>query len=394
MTTPRLVLVTRRFWPLVGGTERAMAGLATEFRARGLAVTLLTARWEPAWPTKLVFCGVPVVRLPQPPTGPWGTLYYMFQLARWLRRHRRQYDLVYVSMLKQDAAAALLSVAHRASVVLRAEQGGAAGDCHWQRETWGGRWIGRRCRAASAWVAPTPAIAAELRQAGYAEQRIRTIPDGVPIPPPSNLAIRAAARQALGDTQEQLRLDTAAPLAVYTGRLHPDKGLYYLLKAWRQVVQRQPEARLWLVGSGPHRAALEDQIESLGLWRTVVLAGTFDQVDEILAAADLFVYPSCEEELSRALVEAMAAGLAIVASNTAGNRLLLDEGRHALLVPARASEPLAAAILRLLEDPPLAARLGAAARCRAEQEFSLARCADRHLELFAQLLTPGDENSS
>ena len=98
--------------------------------------------------------------------------------------------------------------------------------------------------------------------------------------------------------------------------------------------------------------------------------------------------------MSLALLEAMAAGLAIVASDIPGNRLLLDEGRHALLVPVRASEPLAAAILRLLDDPALAARLGAAARCRAEQEFSLARCADRHLELFANLLTSRDGNPS
>ena len=270
MIPARLVLVTRRFWPLVGGAERAMAALAAEFRARQMNVTLLTARWEAAWPTQLAFCGVPVIRIPQPSRPQVGHAVVHGASGAWLRRHRGQYDLVYVSMLKHDAAAALCAVRRGTPVVLRAEGAGAGGDCRWQEQAWGGRWIARRCRQAAALVAPGAAIAEELRAAGYAAGRIHAIGNGVSIPPPRTAAARAAAREALGDAQPALGLPGEAILAVYTGRLHAEKGLYYLLKAWRQMVVRHPQARLWLVGEGPQRTALEEQIESLGLWRQVV----------------------------------------------------------------------------------------------------------------------------
>ena len=117
----RLVLVTRRFWPMVGGAERAVAELAAELANRAVPVTLLTARWQPSWPAEINYRGVPVVRLPNPRLRAWGTFRYMQALGRWLRRHRDEYDLVYVSMLKHDAYAALAAVGGDAPVVLRAE---------------------------------------------------------------------------------------------------------------------------------------------------------------------------------------------------------------------------------------------------------------------------------
>ena len=115
----RLVLVTRRFWPLVGGAETVMANLAAELAARGVGVTLLTARWQNDWPAELTYRGEPVVRVPNPALRGWGTWRYMKAIDRWLRENRDSYDLVYVSMLKHDAYAALGAVAGSGPVVLR-----------------------------------------------------------------------------------------------------------------------------------------------------------------------------------------------------------------------------------------------------------------------------------
>jgi hypothetical protein len=95
----RLVLVSRRFWPLVGGAERAVASLGVELVRRGAQVTILTARWEPAWPAEVTFSGIRVIRLPQPARRMWGTLRYIQALGQWIARHRGQYELVCVSML-------------------------------------------------------------------------------------------------------------------------------------------------------------------------------------------------------------------------------------------------------------------------------------------------------
>lgn len=385
MTARRLVLITDRFWPLVGGVPRMMAALAVEFLARGREVTVLTASWDPAWPARLTYQGVPVIRLPHRRRTAWGTAGHLFRLFRWLRAQRGRCDLVYVSPLRCEALAALYAAPRGAPVVLQAHGAGEGGDCAWQRQVRGARWLARAQRKAAAIVAPCAAVADELRQGECPTERLHVIAPGVALPPPVSLAARLAARDTLLEAQPMLRLATDAPLAVCTCRLQADRGLYFLLKAWRQVLQRRPQACLWLAGEGPDRAALEEQIRSLGMMGRVLLPGTFVQVDELLAAADLFVFPSQQESLSLSLLEAMAAGLPIVAADAPGSRAALLDDRHGLLAPPRSSEALAQAIERLLADPPLAARLGAAARRRAQQCFSLERCVDQHLELFDRL---------
>ena len=386
MSPLRVVLVTRRFWPLVGGAERVMANLGDELADRGAQVTMLTARWDAHWPAEITFRGVPVVRLPNPPTRGWGTFRYMQSLARWLRRNPDRYDLVYVSMLKHDAYAALGAIRGGVPVVLRAEGAGRGGDCLWQLQANCGARIKRRCMKAAALVGPSRVIQRELIAAGYPRTRIHYLPNGVPIPPPGNPHGKKAARAALGAVQPALDVTGPAPLAVYAGRLDEAKGLADLVAAWGPISSRWSQARLALVGEGPYRAALEEEIDARGLNGRVVLAGTFDSVDELLAAADLFVLPSLAEGMSVALLEAMAAGLPIVATDIPANRHLVADGQHGLLVPCRDPDALGAAIRRLLDDPELAARLGAAAAERAAGQFSLARMADEHVRLFESLI--------
>lgn len=386
----RVVLVTRRFWPLVGGAERAMANLAAEFAARGIAVTVLTARWQPSWPAEIHYRGAAVVRLPQPSLRLWGTIRYMQAIGRWLRQNEGRYDVVCVSMLKHDAYAALGAVGGRVPVVLRAAGAGRSGDCLWQLDARCGRRIKKRCMRADAVVGPSRAIQRELIAAGYPRDRVHWLPNGVPIPDEPDagpVTRKSAARAALAAANPALECPGSAPLAVYTGRLDRAKGLDTLLAAWQAVVTRggHENAQLWLAGDGPYAAALRAEIESRNLARRVVLAGVFDAVDELLSAADLFVLPSLEEGMSVALLEAMAAGLPVVATDIPGNRDVVADGREALLVPVEDAEALSTAIVRVLEEPDLATRLGTAARRLAVERFSLAAMANRYLELFEGL---------
>lgn len=386
MSLRRLVLVTRRFWPLVGGAERAMANLATEFAARGLEVTVLTARWEPHWPTEIAYREVPVVRVPQASVRYWGTLQYMRAVRRWLRENPDRYDLVCVSMLKHSAYATLREVVGRVPVVLRAAGGGRSGDCIWQLEARMGARIKRRCMRADAFIAPSHTIQRELVAAGYPRARIHHLPNGVRIPPPIDDETKRRARVALATANASLVLPDQAPLAVFTGRIDAAKGLAELVAAWRAVADRRRDARLWIVGDGPFESDLRRQIEAENLSSRVVLAGIFDDVSDVLAAADLFVLPSHEEGMSQSLLEAMAAGLPTVASDIAGNRSLIDDGREGRLVPPRRADALAAAILAMIDNPADAAELGAAARQRVSREHSLEKMADDYLAVFERLL--------
>lgn len=387
MTLPRVVLVTRRFWPLVGGAEIMAARLAAGLRARGAATTILTARWQPNWPAEIEHHGVRVIRLVNPQTRVWGTWRYMRAVGHWLAKHRSAFDLAYVSMLKHDAYAAVTAGRrHRFPVVVRAEGAGLTGDCHWQLEANFGSQIKRRCQRADAFVAPSTAIERELIVAGYARNRIHYIPNGVVIPEPRDEASRAAARADLAEADASLAIGNFAPLVVYTGRLHAMKGLDYLVRAWPTVLNRLPDARLWLVGDGPCRGELNDLIGNLGLWGFVYLAGPFDDVEDFLRAADLFVLPSLEEGMSLAVLEAMAAGLPVVATNIPANQAIVEENVSGRLVPPRDGERLAGAVIDLLADGPAAESLGQAARRQASERFSLDRTLDRHLELFERVL--------
>jgi glycosyltransferase involved in cell wall biosynthesis len=378
----RLALITRRFWPLMGGAEVVMANLGVEFRRMGHQVILLTAQWEPEWPVDLVHREVPVHRLHNPRQRGWGTWRYMAALRHWLRTHHEQLDAVFVSMLKHDAYVAVRTLRDTSCrVILRAEGGGETGDCHWQQHARFGRRIRRVCQSADAIIAPSPAIRDELLGAEYASERVHFVANGVPPAPPRDDNRQAAARTELAEANWDLHVPQDEPLALYTGRLHQDKGLLDLVDAWRIVVRSHPHARLWLVGEGPLREQLYQCISDLDLRRNVLLPGVFDDVSGLLAAANLFVLPSYQEGMSISLLEAMAAQLACVASDIPGNRQLIVDQRHGLLVPPRRPDELAQAILALIANPLRCRQLGAAAARQVTENFSVAQAAQAHLNI-------------
>ncbi|MHB8736812.1 MAG: glycosyltransferase family 4 protein [Terriglobales bacterium] len=388
-----MILVTRRFWPLVGGAEIIMARLAAAFQARGAPTTILTARWQADWPAEIEHHGVRVVRLANPPHRVWGTWRYMQALARWLRRHRGEFDLVYASMLKHDAYAALGAGGRDGfPVAVRAEGAGLTGDCHWQLEANCGLRIKHRLMDTDALIAPSRAVERELIAAGYPRDRIHYLPNGVSVPSQRDAAARREARESLAEVNPALALAPDAPLVLYTGRLHEMKGLDHLVSAWPMVLARQPLARLWIVGEGSYRRELAGQIDHLGLGGQIHLAGAFDDVEDFLLAADLFVLPSLEEGMSLALLEAMSVGLPVVATSIPANQVLVDDC-HGRLVPPADSAALAAAINDLLDHADDAQRLGEAARRRVSTDYSLDKMVTDHLALFEGLLAARRRNS-
>jgi glycosyltransferase involved in cell wall biosynthesis len=382
----RIALVTRRFWPLVGGAERVMALLAEELRQLGARPTVVTAQWDSHWPREIDHAGTPVIRLPQPQIRGWGTIRYMWALSRYLRSHRTEIDAVLVSMLKHDAYVAVGAMPSAIPVVLRAEGGGSTGDCQWQREARFGARIKRRAENADAFIAPSESIADELRGAGYDADRVHFVPNGVSIPPERTPQRRSAARVTLGEANPDLRVTESTPVALYTGRLHEAKGLHDLVRCWRKVLDLWPEARLWLVGDGPERDDLYDRLKQQELRYHVSMPGAFDDVTELLYAADMFVLPSYEEGMSLSLLEAMAAGTPVIATDVPGNRRLVTHAEHGLLVPVKNPLSLAEAVAEVITLRDEAARRVVRARQRVEQEFSVRRMAEQHLELIEAMI--------
>ncbi len=384
MKSLRLLMVTPRYWPLMGDTERVTERLANEFCKLGHPTTILTGRWQTEWPESVIHRGAVVKRLPIAPRGGWSTLRYMRALSRWVRQHRRDFDVAYAMNLRQDAYAVIGSLRSTGlPVVLRAQRVGSTGDCDWQSTArFGGR-IRATCQAANAIIAPTHAGCDELLRAGYSA--IHEISYGASEAEPRTAASRFHARDALGDVNHDLQAAEFAPVAVCVERFAEGRGLPELIRAWLPIADRWPSAKLWLIGDGPLRDSLYETIVDLGLRQQIVMPGSFDELSEVLHAADVFVSAAPDYGTTQALVEAMATGLPIVACDTPDIRELIDDGIQGHLVAAGDRKQLSDRIAGLFEATELALQYGLAARRRANECFSLTRVVDEHLQLFQKL---------
>lgn len=168
------------------------------------------------------------------------------------------------------------------------------------------------------------------------------------------------------------------------------KGHEYLIEACRILRDRGVDFVCRLAGDGPLRRRIEEQIGRHGLEGRVLLHGALarDEVSELLKQADAAALTSVptargrREGIPVALMEAMAAGLPVVASRISGVPELVEHERNGLLVPPRESEAIADALQRLSDDPELGRRLGLAARAKVREEFDIEQTVDRLLELW------------
>jgi glycosyltransferase involved in cell wall biosynthesis len=164
-------------------------------------------------------------------------------------------------------------------------------------------------------------------------------------------------------------------------RLAPQKGLSYLIDAVPEICAREPTVHVVLIGDGPLRAQLEAQADRLGVEDRVHFVGFTKDVPRWLNALDVFVLPSLFEGLPLSILEAMAAGLPVVATAVDGTPEAVDDGVTGILIPPEDSRAIAEAVLRLLQNPKLRTEQGRAARERAGQ-FSLETLAQRISGLY------------
>lgn len=186
---------------------------------------------------------------------------------------------------------------------------------------------------------------------------------------------------SVDDLRASLGLERGEAVILSAGRLTPQKCFGDLLAAFAALAARRPDARLLIAGEGPERARLEELSRSLGLGDRARLLGHVDELPALYAAADLFVLPSSYEGFPFALLEAMAAGLPVVATHFGGADELVDHGREGLLVPAGDVGGLAAAIDAILADRAAMAAMAASARVKA-QRFSKANMIEQTLTIL------------
>jgi len=249
-------------------------------------------------------------------------------------------------------------------------------------------WIGRLelrflRRWASSVLILNPGMVKEAKDAGFDDARIEWMPNPVDAD-----EFRPCSTEERGRTRKELDVAPDTPVIVFVGRLAPVKKLPLTLGAFARVVREQPRAILVVIGDGPLRQEIGQLARDLDLENNVRFTGRLDAKGLLkwLQAGDVFTLISASEGLPCSVIEAMSAGLPPVLSDIPAHTQLVDHEVHGLVTELGNEEAVARGLLRLLGDPQLRTRLGAAARRRMLDQYSMARVADHYEKLFERVL--------
>jgi glycosyltransferase involved in cell wall biosynthesis len=181
-------------------------------------------------------------------------------------------------------------------------------------------------------------------------------------------------------------------LVAWVGRLVPEKGLVYLLKAMQKIVKEHGKTKLVLVGAGPMKTELYELVKRLDLEGSIAFVGSVSRVEvaKILAKSSIFAFPSLKEGLPISVLEAMACGTPIVGSAIPGIRDVISNGQDGILVPPESQEQLANAILTLLNDPKLRKRMGQKARQTVTMKYNWDIVLGKIEKLYCELVRETD----
>jgi glycosyltransferase involved in cell wall biosynthesis len=250
------------------------------------------------------------------------------------------------------------------------------------RKNWGTRW--KYARAARI-IAISNAVAKVLERSGVSPGRISVVPDGVDV----HRRVSPASRDVLASCG----VTGAGPLVVQVAQLVGHKDPVNFVRAIARARAMVPAVQALMVGDGPLRGSVEQEIATLGLASTVHMAGYRTDADALLAAADAATLSSREEGMGSVLLDALAFGLPVVATRAGGIPEVIVDGISGLLAEPRNPDALGEAIARVLSDTDLAARLRANARPRAI-EFSVERMTDRTIEVYDAVLAGVRDDTS
>jgi glycosyltransferase involved in cell wall biosynthesis len=241
------------------------------------------------------------------------------------------------------------------------------------------------CRLADRVLVNAEAVKTWLVNDGFSPSRITVIPNGVDLSRFETRANPAAVRRSLGVPEH-------APLVAVVSRLHRLKGIEDFLDAASLVAASHPDARFLVVGEPSpvdnlaYLEELSQRAQRLGIGDRVIFTGLRDDVPALLSAVDVSVMPSLNEALSNVLLESMAAGAPVVATDVGGTTEALEANRNGLLIPPSNVAAMTAAINRLLADPQWARDLGTRARQAIVDKFSLDRMVAATAAIYEELL--------
>jgi glycosyltransferase involved in cell wall biosynthesis len=422
MNGRRICIVITTFFPLVGGAETQTLAQTQQLQARGYEPEIITFRHKSAWLPRETFGGVPVTRIAGRLLGNRDRFPRAFQrlayvlamlvMAWTLWRRRKDFDVLQVCQLSllvlPLALVCRLARKPMIVVVISAGAGRATKSSEPARlvagpldanQAWlqvdGNTWIdgdldglarsGRLvlnylCSQLNRISAVITVLSSRMKRRfddyHLHLSDIQCIPNGVDL-----------ERFYPGPVGDERQDQTV----ICVSKLRYEKGIDVLLQAWHLVHKQVPQARLVIVGSGPIQSQLERMARELGIEESVEFAGLQSDVPAQLRCGSIGVLPSRWEGMPNALLEAMACGLACVATRVSGSEDVIQPGMNGLLVEPEDYQGMAEALLTLLNHPDAVRQYGQAARETIVKSYSLEHITDRYIEIYRRLADGGQQ---
>ncbi|HAT73119.1 MAG TPA: hypothetical protein DCS63_09915 [Elusimicrobia bacterium] len=378
-----VLMLSQTFHPVIGGSEKQALEISRALARRGFGVTVLTRR-PAGLPAEEVLDGVVIKRLSTFGPRAVDSLVFMVKSFFWMLANRGAYDAVHVHLASSPAVAAVLAGRLTGKKTLVKLGGGKGVDeISLSQGTVFGRLKLAFFRAASPellvmngevyeWLKNSPE---------FSGLRLRLFRNGVDTgrytPRLYNEKINAKAAVGLDN----------APVFLFVGRLSPEKRVKEFVETWAELFSEAavpPRMRLVIVGGGPEEAALKRAVADLGLAGSVTLTGPKDDLLPYYSAADVFILPSISEGLSNSMLEAMACGVAIMASRVGGAREAIIPGLNGSLFDPLNKAELKKCLRAHIADRSLAVKMGEQARKTAVDKYSMARVADDLLAIYGE----------
>lgn len=386
-----ILLVIPGYPPVLGGAEMHASRLAGALARRGHRVEVITT-WDPRMPKAGRWAdpdGIPVRAIGRSLPAAWRPRAFVMEVARSLLVHPRRYDVVHVFLPGLHVVSAL--VAGAITGVPGAVMFGGVHEIPRLHTSRFGRLQLRTIRGLARRVIVLNApMKDDVMAFGVDAARIETHPCSVD---PTDFA--PVGPEQVASLRSRHGVPANVPVVLFTGRFVAEKALPTLLDAFALVRRSASDALLLLAGDGPLRESLEGRANQLGPG-AVRFCGTLppEGVRELLQLSDVFAFVSSSEGIPCSVIEAMSCARPAVVSEAPGVAQLIEDGVHGLVVAAGDVRGTADAIVRLMSDHALAARVGAAARQRVLESFSSDRVAANHELMYRAMRTSAPRRPS
>ena len=349
---------------ILGGVEKYVESIVRHLPSQGFKITCVTP-YESEITARLRELGSPVYVVPMADDPPWRSVQFISELIR-----HHDIDLVHSHLPKAHVLAGLAGCLTGRPVVMTIHGMDISS------------WELGICRTTHAHMDVVCQLAyAQALSLGVPVDRLNMIPNGVDLK-----TFQPSCKET--HLRNQLNIPMEAPLIGFVGRLAPEKGPDMFVKVAASIHRSHPQVHFVMVGDGAMLGELQEAAQEAGLQDNLHLPGSLDHMHLVYPAFDMLVQTSRVEGMPLSLLEGMACGLPVVAMNAGGVNEIVEMGTTGFVLPVGDWAGSRDAVLRLIDDPALRDKMGAAARRRVEKQFDLNGMIMQLARQFRSLLVP------